>query len=77
MGLLTRILGMAAGRAAGRQLGGVGGGPLGMAAAAVIPFVLKRFGPAGMIGVALGGYAIKRIADGEAKRQAKEGPPRP
>ena len=75
MGILTRVLGMAAGRVAGRKLGGVGGGPLGMAAGAVIPFVLRRFGPAGMIGVALGGYAIKRIAENEAKRQAKGGPP--
>ena len=75
MGLLTQILGAAAGRTVGKQLGGVGGGPLGMIAGAAIPMVLRRFGPMGMIGVALGGYAIKRIAEGEAKRQAQNIPP--
>ncbi len=72
MGLLGRMIGAAAGRTAARQLGGVRAGPLGALAGVALPFVLRRFGPVGMIGVALGGYAVKKIADGEAKRQAEE-----
>lgn len=71
MALLGKVIGAVAGRAAARQLSGVGAGPLGMVAGAVLPFVLRRFGPLGMIGMALGGYAIKRIAEAEGKREAK------
>lgn len=75
MGMLGRVIGAVAGRAAARQIGGIGAGPIGMVAGTILPFVLRRFGPAGMIGVALGGYAIKKIAEGEAKRQAAEAVP--
>ncbi len=72
MSVLGKIIGAAAGRTAARQLGGVSAGPLGALAGVALPFMLRRFGPLGMIGVALGGYAIKKIAEAEGARQSKE-----
>ena len=72
MALLGRIISAAAGRAAARQLGGVSAGPLGALAGVALPFMLRRFGPLGMIGMALGGYAVKKIADAEGQRQARD-----
>lgn len=68
--MIGNLIRMAAGRAMARQVGGVSAGPLGMAAGAALPFVLKRFGPVGMIGAAVGGYAIKKYLD---KRNATGG----
>lgn len=61
--MLGNLIRMFAGRAVARQVGGVGAGPLGMAAGAALPFVLRRFGPMGMIGAAVGGYAIKKYLE--------------
>lgn len=59
--MLGRLIGAVAGRQVARQLGGVRAGPLGTAARLALPFVLKRFGPLGMIGAAVGGYAVNRM----------------
>lgn len=61
--MIGNLIRMVAGRAVARQVGGVSAGPLGMAAGAALPFVLRRFGPMGMIGAAVGGYAIKKYLD--------------
>jgi hypothetical protein len=61
--MLGNLIRMAAGRAVARQVGGVSAGPLGMAAGAALPFVLRRFGPMGLIGAAVGGYAVKKYLD--------------
>lgn len=61
--MIGNLIRMVAGRAVARQVGGVSAGPLGMAAGAALPFVLKRFGPLGMIGAAVGGYAVKKYLD--------------
>ena len=74
--MLGRLIGAAAGRAVARQVGGVRAGPLGALAGVALPFVLRRLGPMGMIGAAVGGYAVKKIADAEAARQAKGDLPR-
>ena len=64
--MLGRLISMVAGRSLARQFGGASAGPLGMAAGAALPFVMRRFGPVGMIGAALGGYAIKKYSDRRA-----------
>lgn len=61
--MIGNLIRMVAGRAVARQVGGVSAGPLGMAAGAALPFVLRRFGPLGMIGAAVGGFAIKKYMD--------------
>ena len=64
--MIGNLIRMVAGRAVVRQVGGVSAGPIGMAAGAALPFVLRRFGPLGMIGAAVGGYAIKKYMDKRA-----------
>lgn len=67
--MLGNLIRMAAGRAVARQVGGASAGPLGMAAGAALPFVLRRFGPLGMIGAAVGGYAVKKYMEKRARNE--------
>jgi hypothetical protein len=38
---------------------------------AAVPMVLRRFGPLGLVAVAVGGYALKRYHDKPARRPAR------
>ena len=60
--MLGKIISAVAGRAIGRRIGGAQAGSLGTIAGAALPIVLKRFGPLGMAGALVGGYAIKKYA---------------
>ena len=68
--MLGKIIGAIVGAKAARSepggLGGTGGALLG----AAVPMVLRRFGPLGLVAVAVGGYAYKRYSDKAAKRPA-------
>lgn len=59
--MLGRIISMAAGRSAARSLGGATAGPTGLIVGALLPTVLRRLGPGGMIAAAVGGYALKKV----------------
>lgn len=61
--MIGRIISALAGRAAARSVGGMTAGPLGTVVGAALPTVMRRVGPAGMIGIAAGGYLLKRMAD--------------
>jgi len=68
-GMMGRtVMGLAA-RAVGRTLGGASAGPLGLAIGIALPMVTRALGPAGMVGLALGSWAVKRTM--EKKRQAR------
>lgn len=58
--MIGSLIRAAAGRAVARQVGGTAAGPMGAIAGAALPLVLRRFGPLGMIGAAIGGYAVNR-----------------
>ncbi len=63
--MLGRIFGAVAGDVVARTLGGARAGPLGAVAGLVLPAVLRRLGPLGMIGAAAGAYAVKKYLDGQ------------
>ena len=65
--MIGNLIRMAAGRAVARQVGGTSAGPLGMIVGAALPTVLRRFGPLGMVGAAVGGYAFKKYAERRAR----------
>ena len=65
--MLGRIITAAAGGAIAKQVGGVAGRTVGMVAGAVLPGVLRRLGPVGMIAAAVGGYALTKVIE---KRRA-------
>ena len=66
--MLGRIATALAGRSVARQVGGRNAGPLGLVVGTALPFVLRRFGPLGMIGAALGGYAYRKYRELAAPR---------
>jgi hypothetical protein len=60
--MIGKVIGAMAGERLAKQLGGIsgpGGALLGVGAAAV----LRRLGPVGMIGAAIGGYALKKYLE--------------
>ena len=69
--MLGRIISAAAGGAIARQVGGIAAGPMGMVAGAVLPGVLRRLGPAGMVAAAVGGYLVTKAIE---KRRAAPPP---
>jgi hypothetical protein len=56
-----------------RQVGGAGAGPAGTMIAVALPFIIRRMGPAGMVAMALGAWAINRILKEQAERDAAAG----
>lgn len=72
--MLGRLITMVAGRSIARQVGGVASGPMGLVAGALLPTVLRRLGPGGIVAAAVGGYAYKKYADG---KKTVASPPRP
>lgn len=58
--MFGRIIAMIAGRSVARSVGGAASGPAGAVIGALLPTVLRRLGPQGMIVAALGGYVVKK-----------------
>ena len=67
MALLGRVVSAVAGRTAARSVGGVAAGPAGLVLGATLPMLARRLGPMGMVGLAVGAWAVNRII---AKRAA-------
>jgi hypothetical protein len=53
------MMAMAA-RTVGRSLGGVSAGPLGLAVGVALPMLTRSLGPAGMVALAAGSWAMRR-----------------
>ena len=58
--MLGRIISMVAGRSIARTVVGAASGPAGAVIGVLLPTVLRRMGPQGMIVAALGGYVVKK-----------------
>lgn len=58
--MLGRIISMVAGRSIARTVGGAASGPAGAVIGVLLPTVLRRMGPQGMLIAALGGYVVKK-----------------
>ena len=71
MPLFANLVTSLAGRAVAQTIGGAAAGPVGMALGAAVPFVARRLGPFGMIGVAVGAWAVGKLL---AKRAETELP---
>lgn len=61
--MLGKLISMVAGRAVARQVGGSTAGPAGLVVGALLPSVVRRLGPGGMVAAAVGGYALKKLAE--------------
>lgn len=59
--MLSRMIGATATSMIARQIGGLAGGPAGAALGFALPFIARRLGPAGMVAMAVGAWAITRI----------------
>lgn len=58
--MLGRIVTMFAGRSLARSVGGVASGPAGAVVGLLLPTVLRRLGPGGVIAAAVGGVVVRR-----------------
>ncbi len=72
MALLGNMISAVAGRTLARTVGGVAAGPAGAVIGMALPFVARRLGPMGMIGMAVGAWAIGRILKDQADKDAAE-----
>jgi hypothetical protein len=66
MALFGRMATALAGRAVARTVGGAGAGPAGMVIGAALPMVARRLGPLGMIGFAVGAWAVGKVVSERA-----------
>ena len=69
--MLGRLIATAASTMMARQVGGAAAGPAGTAIGIALPFVLRRMGPAGMVAVAVGAWAVNRIVKMQAARDTE------
>lgn len=60
--MLGRIITMVAGRSIARTVGGAASGPAGLVVGALLPTVLRRLGPGGIVAAAVGGYAYRKLS---------------
>ena len=58
--MLGKIAGAVAGRAVASRIGGPRAGTTGAIVAMALPMLARRLGPLGMIGVAVGSWAVSR-----------------
>ena len=72
--MLGRLVTMIAGRTVARHIGGAVAGPAGLVVGALLPTVLRRLGPAGMVAAMVGSYAVRKMSD--KHRKAEAGQPR-
>jgi hypothetical protein len=72
MALISNLVSTVAVRAVAERLGGAAAGPAGMVLGAALPFVARRLGPMGMVGVAVGAWAVSKLiaARADAQNQA-------
>ena len=75
--MLGRLIGTTATSLVARQIGSVTSGPAGAVLGLALPFVARRLGPAGMVAMAVGVWAMTRILEDEAKRTAATAPTPP
>lgn len=73
--MLRQLIGSTATSLVARQIGGVAAGPAGAALGLALPFIARRLGPAGMIAMAVGAWAVTRLLDAAAKEEAQAQPP--
>ena len=73
--MLRQMLGTTATTILARQLGGTTAGPAGALLGIALPFVARRFGPLGMVGMAVGAWAINRVMKEQAARDAANAAP--
>ncbi len=66
MGLMTRLVTGLAARQVARSAAGSSAGPVGMAVGLALPMMVRTLGPAGMVGLAVGGWAVKKMLDKRA-----------
>jgi hypothetical protein len=66
--MLGRIITMVAGRSIARTVGGVALGPAGAVVGLLLPTVLRRLGPGGMVAAAVGGAIVRRAMKKVAAR---------
>lgn len=66
MAIFGRMATALAGRAVARNVAGVGAGPAGLVIGAALPMVARRLGPLGMIGLAVGAWAVGKIVSERA-----------
>lgn len=57
--MFSRLIAMIAGRSVARTVGGLGG-PAATAAGVLLPLVLRRLGPGGMVAAAVAGHVVRR-----------------
>jgi hypothetical protein len=50
-------------RAVARSVGGASAGPLGMVIGVALPTIVRTLGPAGMVGIVVGGWAVKKFVE--------------
>ena len=74
MPLVAKVVTSLAGRAVAQSLGGASAGPVGMVLGAALPFVARRLGPVGMVGVAVGAWAITKMLKAQAEADAARPP---
>ena len=72
--MLGGMIGSTATSLVARQIGSVAAGPAGVVLGLALPFVARRLGPAGMVAMAVGVWAMTRILDDEAKQNAAASP---
>lgn len=70
--MLGRIMTAMAGQAVAKRVGGAAAGPAGAVLGMLLPTVSRRLGPLGMIGLAVGSWAVSRAM---ARRKVAPPPP--
>ncbi len=74
MAFAGRVVSAVAGRALARRFGGVAAGPAGLVLGTALPFLARRLGPMGMIGVAVGAWAVNRVLEARTAEPAVVAP---
>ncbi len=61
--MIGRLVTAVAGQALARTIGGAAAGPLGAVVGLALPAIARRAGPWGMAGLAIGAWAVGRMAN--------------
>lgn len=71
--MLRQLIGTTATTILARQLGAAAAGPTGAMVGVALPFVARRLGPFGIVAMAVAAWAIARLLEDQAKRDAAAG----
>ncbi len=63
MSAIGRMATALATRRVARSVGGASAGPLGMAVGVALPTIVRTLGPAGMVALVVGGWAVKKVME--------------